>query len=186
LASSGADVVILSDPAGGSQQYSAEEIAALQQYALDGHNIIGTFLLFHLDVTDNRGLAPIFGLYADIDYHTAHPPSAAYNLIDPASPLFAGMTDPYQGAGYPHSQAPDDSSWDPGDLNGAMIVAKTSDNKAAVMVYPRPTYHAIYITTMPEYYGDTTDERFLYNAITYPRFSYSVFLPVILRSWGSD
>jgi hypothetical protein len=54
------------------------------------------------------------------------------------------------------------------------------------MVYPRPTYHAIHITNMPEYHGNTEDERFLYNAITYPPFSYSIFLPVILRSWGSD
>ena len=69
LAASGADVVIISDPAGGIQQYSDLEISALSDYAREGHNVIGTFLVFQWYDVDNRGLAPLFGL---IFHHRLH------------------------------------------------------------------------------------------------------------------
>ena len=46
LVSSRADIIIISDPSGGLQQYSLAEINAIRQYAMDGHNVIGTYALF--------------------------------------------------------------------------------------------------------------------------------------------
>jgi hypothetical protein len=46
LVNSHADVIVLSDPAGGGKQYSADEIAAVAQYAAAGHNVLGTMQSF--------------------------------------------------------------------------------------------------------------------------------------------
>jgi len=182
LVSSGADVVILSDPAGHPHQYSPDEIAALQQYAQDGHRLIGTYLLLQSTGIDNRGLAPLFGLPASATYVMIALPSSTYTLLKPSHPLFAGMADPYISAGFAYSQAPADNSWAADDLNGAVILAQTADSGAVVLVYNAPTYGAIYITSMPEYEGNTEDERFLYNALTAPLpESYHVFLPIVIR-----
>lgn len=179
LAASEADVMIISDPAGLFRQYSAAEVADIKRYAQEGHNIIGTYLLFQYNVTDNRELAPLFGLKSNLDY-ASMPTSPAYDLIVPTDQLFVGMTGTYTSTGYPYSQVPsDDYSWDLDDLDGARYVAKTSDSEAAIMVYLAPHYHAIYITNMPEYQGGVEDERFFYNAITYR--SGSIHLPLVLR-----
>ena len=42
----GADVVIVSDTAGSANQWSQAEIEALQEYAAQGHNLLGTYLLY--------------------------------------------------------------------------------------------------------------------------------------------
>src|SRR5688572_27632300 len=70
LQNSGADVVIVSDAAGGTQQWSPAEIAALQTYAQQGHNIIATYILFQWGGIDNRGLAPLWGLRSDLTYNS--------------------------------------------------------------------------------------------------------------------
>ena len=56
-----AHTVIISDPSGAHLQYSASEISAIQQYAKQGHNVFGSFLVLWWG-TDNRGLAVLFGL----------------------------------------------------------------------------------------------------------------------------
>jgi hypothetical protein len=70
LVNTAADVLVISDAAGAGKQYSADEIAAVARYASEGHNVIGTFVTFQWGTTDNRGLAPIFGLRSDITYNT--------------------------------------------------------------------------------------------------------------------
>ena len=183
LVASGADVLIISNPTGGEEQYSVDEIAAISTYAQEGHNIIGTYQLFQnpTSTKDNRGLAPIFGLYATTNYTATSLISATFSLIEPTDPLFTGMTNQYTSDGFANSQVPGDNSWDAPDLNGARIVAKTTDNEGAIFVYDGLRYHAIYVTHMPEFSGGIEDERFFYNAITYPRFTESVFLPIVLR-----
>jgi len=183
LVSSGADVIILSNPAGGVEQYSPDEIAALEQYALDGHRLIGTFMLMQdpsHPAIDNRGLAPLFGLPASASYGSIGLPSPAYTLLQPSHALFAGMSNPYSSAGYAVSQVPADNSWDTADLDGAEILAQTSDSRGVILAYYASTYDAIYITSMPEYGGNTQDERFLYNALTRPLHR-SSFMPLVLR-----
>jgi hypothetical protein len=69
LVASEADVVIISDPAGGLEQYSADEVSALRQYAQDGHALIGTFMLLQWRDFDNRGLAPLFGLASGVAFN---------------------------------------------------------------------------------------------------------------------
>jgi hypothetical protein len=183
LLASGADVLIISNPTGGEEQYSVDEMAAILAYVQEGHNIIGTYLLFQnpSSTKDNRGFAPLFGLHSTTTYTATSLISTTFNLIEPTNPLFRGMTNQYASGGLASSQVPEDNSWDVQDLNGARIVAKTADNDTAIFVYNGPRYYSIYVTNMPEYSSSTEDARFFYNAITYPRWAESVFLPIGLR-----
>lgn len=184
LVASGADVVILSDPAGGGEQYTPTEIADLETYAQEGHNFIGTFLLLQFDPTDtdNRELAPIFGLEASGNYtSTTTPLTPTYNFLEPNFPIFNNMGASYTSGGYPFYQIPtNDGTWDNNDLAGARYIAKTADDAAVITVYDTPTYSAIFIANMPEYQSGAIDERFIYNAITYQA-KWKVILPIIVN-----
>ena len=174
LVASGANVVILENPAGGNQQYSTSEIAALKQYAQAGHDLIGTYATFEYASTyNNAGLAPLFGLPASITFDPATVAvTPTYSVSETTNLLFTGIGSSYASGGYAQSQVPTDGVWGSEDLNGARFVAKTSDNLAAITVYDQGKYHAIFISSMAEYTGNAADEQFFYNAITYTQRSY--------------
>ncbi|HSQ18658.1 MAG TPA: hypothetical protein VLM83_13230 [Anaerolineales bacterium] len=180
LAASGADVLIISNPMGAAfpQVFSAEEIAAIQQYVMEGHHLIGTFLLLKYGGYDNRGLAPLFGLQAVVDYTDSVAITPTYSFLEAASPLFSRLTDPYASVGWPYSQVPVSGVWDASALNGARLVGINADQKAAILSYHGPNYHATYITNMPEYFGGVEDEQLFYNMLTY-----DVIDAVVVRSY---
>ena len=185
LQNSGADVVIVSDPAGGLWQWSPAEIAALQSYAQQGHNLVGTYILFQWDTNDNRGLAPLWGLRSDLVYNSSgeEPASPTTPLLVPVHCLFDGISDPLDTGGFPFVQVPlNDTSWDPNDMNGAQIVARSADGNNVVTSYDGPGYFASYISYMPEYQGGEFFEatKYLYNAIVCTPLSTSVEE----MSWG--
>ena len=94
LVASGAQTVIISDPAGGARRYSADEVAALTRYAQEGHDLIGTFLLFTHRGVDNRILAPLFGQDPDARYDTADNIVPHFEIRAGAR-LFEGMDGSY-------------------------------------------------------------------------------------------
>lgn len=171
LVDTGADVVILSDTAGGVQQYSASEIDAINAYASIGHNVLGTYIAFQWVDIDNRGLAPVFGLRSDLLYNTVEVGiSNEFNVIDFGNPLFQGIPDQWTSEGYAATQLPSqDLRWDEPDLAGAEFAAQSDDFKAMISVYDGGAYTGIYVSNMPEYFGGSLDKQLLYNAITYPR-----------------
>jgi len=177
LASSGAEVVILSDPAGGNRQFSPEEVAALERYATEGHNLIATFKTFRWNDVDNTDLAPLFGLRAELAYDgTANVPISndffvrERTLLTRGLPEFAGSRLHWRSTGYSFTEVPrDDRTWNPSDLAGARIVAQCDAARAIVSLYKAPTYAGIFLSNMPEYFGGFLDRRLLYNAITHPR-----------------
>ncbi len=178
LAASGADVLIISDPAGRGQLYSSDEIGAIQQYAMEGHHLIGTYLVFQYTDVDNRGLAPLFGLQAGLTYGASSIITPTYSFLEAANPLFMRLTPPYASEGYYQSQVPASGIWDASALNGARLVGINDDQSAAILSYHGPNYHATYITTMPEFLGGATDKQFFYNALTY-----DVIDAVVIRSY---
>lgn len=179
LVASAADVVILSDPAGGQRQFSAEQIAAVRRYATEGHNLIATYKAFRWNDTDNRELAPLFGLPADFPGE----PSRYVTISNvfharERSPLLRGLLGSagygsrlqWVSTGYAQTEAPsDDDTWNVSDLAGARIVAQCDAGRGIVSVYKTATYAGIFISNMPEYVGGFLDRRLLYNAIVYPR-----------------
>jgi hypothetical protein len=167
-----ADVLWLSDPAGGMEQYSAQEVAAVERYTSEGHSILGTFKVFQHRDKDNRALAPIFGLLEEMEYHSADDgadhASTTFNDL-PDHRLFRRLGDSYVGDGHPYAQVPeDDFTWDEGDFGSAQLVARTDDKRGVITWYETPTYNAIFVSLMPEYRGNTADTQFLYNALTIP------------------
>jgi hypothetical protein len=182
LVASGADVVILSDPCGGNQQFSAQEVADLEQYVAEGHNLIGTYLTFYRDtgtnLYDNRALTPLFGFapgLAFAPYSSDQPISNQFRLLR-TSPLFRGMVLTSTGTlrgrtwdshGYAYTQVEADLRWDAEELGAARPVAQCDDRHGIVTVYDAPTYSALYFSNMPEWYGERNDKQLLYNAITY-------------------
>jgi len=177
LVDTDADVIWLSDPAGGSRQYSAAEITAVTDYAAAGHSILGTYVTFQWQEIDNRGLGDIFGLRSDIQYNTSEV-SANQRfdiLVDHA--LFNGISNPYVTSGYGEAQVPwNDEKWDAGDLGSAQLLARTDDGRGIITWYETDAYHAIYVSEMVEYKGSTVDTQFLYNALTIPEPSTLLFL----------
>src|SRR2546428_8774341 len=171
LVASGAGVIILSDPSGGNQHYSQSEIDALQQYAAEGHNVIGTFLTFFCGTcgsTDNRGLGPLFGIKKTNRYFEQNV-TPTYDLRWPDSPLFRNIGDPYQGNGFPVSEVPIDGAWSINEIQFGQATARTLDGLAIVIVHTARSHASIYISHMPEFGGQTQDKQFFYNALIYPQ-----------------
>ena len=171
LVDTGADVVIVSNPGGGGQQYSDSEIDAVSSYASLGHNVLATYIAFQWTNIDNRGLAPVLGLRSDITYNTVEEGiSNVFNVVDLGNALFQGLPDPWNSVGYPFTQTPaDDLRWDDADLAGAAVAAQSDDYKGIVSIYDGGPYTGIYVSNMSEYFGGSLDKQLLYNAITYPR-----------------
>ncbi len=167
LVSSKANVIVLSNPAGGVQQYSAAEMAAVAKYAKKGHTVIGTYLVFQWSTVDNRGLAPVFGLNSKIEYNGA---VAISNQFDKTTKkkecLFNGISgSSWQSEGYAYTQVPSTGSWT-GNLGKATAVAESDTYIGIVSLYPTSKYTGVYVSNFPEYNGGTVDEQLLYNAVT--------------------
>jgi len=169
LEASGANVVILSDSAGQHALFSSAEAQALNQYANEGHNVIGTYLTIEYDGTDNRVLAPSFGVSSTSTYDVSGAAiTPTYTERFPSLPLFRNLGNPYVSSGYNFSELPGDGAWSSNELTTAKLVARTSDSQAAILLRRAHAFYGIYIANMPEYLGGTLDEQFFYNAIIYP------------------
>jgi hypothetical protein len=169
LVASGADVMILSDPCGAPVTYSQHEVDAIRRYARDGHNVLGTYLLFGGGTCSHPRMAQLFGyrpLPGQVIVGSMDDP---YHEFVPDSPLFRNLPNPFQSEGYPFTQLPNDRTWSRNELAGAVYLAKTgSVEEGVISIYTTPQYSAIYSSNMPEYFGGPDDSQFLYNAIIYP------------------
>jgi hypothetical protein len=167
LVNSNADVLILSDPAGGNQQYSPAEVAAIAKYVQAGHPILATYVTFQNENgnVDNRALAPIFGFSSSLTYDFVSVSNEFTKLARPC--LFNKILHPsWLSGGYPFSQVPSSGSW-MGNLGTAEAGAQSGTYVGVISGYHEKSLTAIYISNMPEYEtvgGD--DEQLLYNAIT--------------------
>jgi hypothetical protein len=169
LVASGADVLILSNPAGGNIQYSATEVQALQRYARDGHNLIGTYRVFQWGATYNNALAPLFGLQDTLRYWpNVNIISNQFQVLQ-ESPLTDGVgPGGWVSKGYAASLLPQGgATWDVTGLAGAVPVAECDGFESIVTRYDAEGYVAIYASNMPEYDVGTADLQLLYNAITF-------------------
>ena len=167
LVNSNADVIILSDPAGGLEQYSSAEVAAIAKYIKSGHSILATFITFQYqgENIDNRALAPIFGLSSGLTYNYVGISNEFTKVANGC--LFNKIPGPLgKSNGYPNSQVPSNGTW-MGNLGAATAGAESDGYLGVVSGYRKAGATAIYISSMPEYNTiGGEDEQFLYNAIT--------------------
>ncbi len=180
LASTGADVVIVSSAEGG---YTAAEIAAFEQYIGEGHNLIGTYKTLGYGGFEDNSLEPLFGLNDDISYDVLQGGILISQTISDSA-LFKGLPGTFQSSNFYFSQLPaDDSTWDDSDLNSAVFAGKSADGRGVVTLNSTPNHHAIYISTKPENGIVDTAQQFLYNAISYGVFRPTSFqyLPAVVK-----
>ena len=167
IVASKANVLVLSNPGGGNQQYSPAEIAAVAKYAKKGHPVLGTYIVFQWVSADNRALAPVFGLNSKLEYNTTQVPiSNLFKKTTSEKCLFKGISGKsWQSDGYPYTQVPAKGTWK-GHLSKATAVADSDKYLGLVSLYTAPTYTGLYVSNFPEYNGGTDDEQLLYNAVT--------------------
>jgi hypothetical protein len=165
LVNSKANVLVISNPSGNFMAYSSAEVAAVAKYAKKGHPVIGTYLVFEYSTTDNRALAPIFGLDPKLQYSF----TGISNLFDKTKQnqcLFKRITgNSWQSQGYADSQIPATGNWT-GNLHKAKAVAESDSYVGVITTYKTTTYTGVFISNFPEYNGGTDDEQLLYNAST--------------------
>lgn len=171
LVNTGADVLWLSNPAGQPRLYSQAEIDAVKQYALEGHHVLGTYRVFRFLSTDNRKLAPIFGLTEQLYNSGSNVAEQTFELLQPLHPLFHNVPSPFTSEGFGQTQAPaNDLSWGAADLGVAQLLARTDDEAAAITIFEGENHHAIYISKFVEFVNPPAgkpDTQLLYNALTY-------------------
>jgi hypothetical protein len=164
LVASRADVLILSNSAQTGRSFTWSEVAAVRRYADEGHGVLGTYALFRWGATDNRALAPIFGIkpaaFSPVES------TAALDLIQLRSHLFFNISNPWWMVYPAYSLAPPDGSWDRADLAGGLYAALSRPSrKDAIVNYRAPASQRVYLSVMPEYLGGGEQEQLLYNAI---------------------
>jgi hypothetical protein len=166
IVASKANVIVLSNPAGGIQQYSQAEIAAVAKYAKKGHPVVGTYLVFQWASVDNRGLAPVFGLNANFQYNGAVAISNLFKKTKQNQCLLKRIPGgSWQSNGYSYTQVPTTGSWK-GHLDEAAAVAESDKYVGVISLHTAATYTGVYVSNFPEYNGGTDDEQLLYNAVT--------------------
>ncbi len=165
LADTEADVALICDPAGGGIQFAQSEAEAIQRFLeQDAAGIFVSYLLVS-SFNNNSMLAPLVG----VDGNTLDPNSVTqnntYDLYQPNHPVFVNMTDPWISGGYGRSQNLTVPSWHDAILDGAEIIAETTDSKAAIVAYQNSLWKGIWATSMVDYYADEMDKQFVYNSI---------------------
>ncbi len=171
LVNSGADVIVLSNPAGGEKQYSQDEISAVSQYAAAGHTVVGTYAVFQWLTTDNRGLAPVFGFLSTPQFNAEISISNLFEADNAPRCLLTGIPAPWQSMGYPFTQLETfPGKWTHKALNLAFAAADSDSRLGIVSTYDAGTYVGIFISNFPEYNGGNDDLQLLYNAVTCYRF----------------
>jgi hypothetical protein len=172
LVANGAHTIVLSDPAGGNYQFTSDEIAALNQYAAAGHNVVGTYLTFEWSggSIDNSGLGSLFGVTNTSWTGGNQGVVPTYTLNPSYGRLFRSIASPYVSAGYAYAQTPTTGTWTAGDvLNGPVAYQGINSAGSAVITsFWTCTYRTAYIANMPEYGGNSSDQQLLYNALTLP------------------
>ncbi len=167
LADTEADVALICDPAGLPKQFTQSEAEAIQKFL--EQDVAGIFVSYLLvwSTYNNSMLAPLVG----VDGSTLDPNSVAqnntYDLYQPNHPVFVNMTDPWNSGGYGRSQNLTVPSWHDATLDGAQVIAETTDSKAAIIAYQNPLWKGIWATSMVDYYGDEMDKQFVYNSIVW-------------------
>lgn len=171
LEASGADVIVMSNPA--FVTYTSDEIAALSRYVKAGHGLIISYGKFR---SEDRALAPLVGLGSTTQAGTnTWPEPLEFQLSLPSHSLLQGIDSPYV-SGVPAlaSPIPYGSEWQL--LRGAEVVASTRPEYAGwngngvVVSYDSPEHRGLYFAHYPEALNAGTnqqDMQLFYNGLVW-------------------
>ncbi len=164
LADTGAEVVLLSNVAGGLVEYSDAETQAILEYVEDGAGFTVTYLLAYTSVT-YPSFAELAGVDPDMLLATTIKTMKVLDVESTNHPIFTDLAASFVPGGFNLGQ-PVAGAWEDALLPGASILARSADRNANVVIYEGQGYRSVWFTWMPEFQG-TTDEgrRLLYNAL---------------------
>ncbi len=167
LAATEADVAVICDPAGAGIQYTQSETEAIQKFLeQDAAGIFVSYLLV-FGSRNNSMLAPLVGVNGGVLHPSNTVQNNTYDLYKPNHPVFVNMTDPWISGGHGRSQNITVSSWHDAILEGAEVIAETTDSKSAIVAYQNLLWKGIWATSMVDYFGDEMDKQFVYNSIVW-------------------
>ncbi|MFQ6060066.1 MAG: CARDB domain-containing protein, partial [Thermoplasmata archaeon] len=176
IVASGADTLVVSASAGlGAPQAWSElsdtEITAIRQYTLEGHGLVATYSTFYYLIPNNNKLTEMFGIQNQDYNRSISDANTNMHKLDAAHPLFNNVpTDPFT-IGNPMSIWPkDDNAWNASDLRagslGGQYIAMSDNNETTLVVFKK----LVFISWMPEWFGNTVDKQILYNAIVWSQY----------------
>lgn len=175
IAATGADtlVVSLSARLGLAQAWSEltyAEIAAIKQYTVEGHGLVTTGTTFYMTIPNNDALLDMFGI-VNQTFNQTDTSEVEVNHVSPGHQLLTGVVaDPFT-IGNSYSSVPlDDETWDAADMRpgslGGTYVATSTGLSVALVEYKR----LVYISWVPEWFGNATDKQILYNAMAWSQY----------------
>lgn len=175
IAATGADTLVISLSArlALAQAWSEltyAEIAAIKQYTFEGHGLVATGTTFYTTIPNNDALLDMFGI-VNQTFNQTTPSEVDVNHVSPGHQLLTGVVaDPFT-IGNNYSSVPlDDDTWDAADMRpgslGGTYVATSTGLSVALVEYKR----LVYISWMPEWFGNALDKQILYNAMAWSQY----------------
>jgi hypothetical protein len=175
IAATGADtlVVSLSARLGLAQAWSEltyAEIAAIKQYTVEGHGLVATGSTFYTTIPNNDALLDMFGI-VNQTFNQTDASEMDVNHVSAGHPLLTGVVaDPFA-IGNNYSSVPlDDETWDAADMRpgslGGTYVATSTGLSVALVEYKQ----LVYISWVPEWFGNAVDKQILYNAMAWSQY----------------
>lgn len=175
IAATGADtlVVSLSARLALAQAWSEltyAEIEAIKKYTVEGHGLVATGTTFYSTIPNNDALLDMFGI-VNQTFNQTFPSEIDVNHVSPGHQLLTGVAaDPFT-IGNNYSSVPDDDgTWDAADMRpgtlGGTYVATSTGLSVALVEYKR----LVYISWMPEWFGNAVDKQILYNSMVWSEY----------------
>ncbi|MCK5292525.1 MAG: hypothetical protein KAR39_10990 [Thermoplasmata archaeon] len=175
IVATGADTLLISlsaqlGLAGAWSELSYAEIAAIKKYTVEGHGLVATGTTFYNSIPNNDALLDMFGV-VNQTFNQTFPSEIDVNHESAGHPLLTNVAaDPFV-IGNNYSSVPDDdSTWDdpdmkPGSLGGT-YVARSTGLSVALVEYKQ----LVYISWIPEWFGNTVDKQILYNSLAWSQY----------------
>lgn len=164
LTATGADVVLLSDPSGGTRSYSTTEMTAIETYVQGGSaGVVATYMLDYVSY-DNSRLAELVGVSASSLVNNSSAVSGSMTVQLPTHPLATNLPSSWTATSFLYEQQTV-SGWPSALLSGAVVVAGTG-TESRIIAYPGSTWNGVFLTGMLEYQSTSTDShQALYNSL---------------------
>ncbi len=165
LTSSGAHVLLASNPSGMSIQYSAAQILAIRDYVMDGgFGFVSTYLLRY-PAADNSPLADLTGVDPlSFTLENSVSCDSAVDVLDAAHPMMANLPASFELVPSFSQAQGINQAWASALIDPAQIVASSADGLNVVVAY-EDAWRGTKISTFPEYLSTTDGRQLLYNAL---------------------
>lgn len=166
IAATGAHVVLVSNPGGGTTQYSAMELDAVRSHVEAGDSGFVTTYLLRFDVYDNSAIADLGGVEPTTLTNTNSVAcNPAIDVLDAGHPLAIGLPASFDLVPvFPEAASPN-VAWSSALVDPAEIVASSDDGLNVAIAYEGDAWRGVTLSTFTEYNSTAGGRQLLYNAL---------------------